>query len=103
MARERLYDYPETEYSRAIARLGWSQVGAARALGIDPRTSRRYIATDLSLPDALVRLLRIAVHMGLDASEFDAETCHTDLLVEFVLRHKIRYDKYQELISKPIR
>lgn len=63
MARERIYDYPETEYSRAIARLGWSQVGAAKLLGIDARTSRRYISGDLPLPGPLSKLLRLLVHL----------------------------------------
>ena len=63
MARERIYDYPETEYSRSIDRLGWSQVGAAKLLGIDPRTSRRYISGDLPLTGPLSKLLRILVHL----------------------------------------
>jgi hypothetical protein len=63
MARERIYDYPETEYARAIERLGWSQVGAAKLLGIDPRTSRRYIAGDLAMPSTLQKLLRLIVRL----------------------------------------
>lgn len=30
------------QYRKAIAELGLSQVGAAKALGINPRTSRKY-------------------------------------------------------------
>ena len=63
MPRERVYDYPETEYARAIERLGWSQVGAAKLLGIDPRTSRRYIAGDLAMPSTLRTLLRVLVSL----------------------------------------
>jgi hypothetical protein len=63
MARERIYDYPETEYARAVERLGWSQVGAAKRLGIDPRTSRRYISGDLQLPRPLQILLRVLVNL----------------------------------------
>ena len=63
MARERQYDYPVTEYARAIERLGWSQVGAAKLLGIDPRTSRRYIAGDLAMPSTLRTLLRVLVNL----------------------------------------
>lgn len=63
MPPERKYDYPETEYSRAIDRLGWSQVGAAKALGIDPRTSRRYASGDLAMPSALRLLLRVLVNL----------------------------------------
>lgn len=32
-----------------LERLGLSQVGAANALGIDPRTMRRYLAGDLKI------------------------------------------------------
>ena len=64
MARERIYDYPETEYSRAIARLGWSQVGAAKMLGLDPRTSRRLVAGDIPLRGPLQRLLRVLIALN---------------------------------------
>lgn len=60
---ERKYDYPETEYSRALERLGWSQVGAARMLGIDARTSRRYASGDLQPPKPLQILLRVLVNL----------------------------------------
>lgn len=61
MPPERKYDYPVTEYTLAIERLGWSQVGAAKMLGIDARTSRRYAAGDLELPKPLQMLLRVLV------------------------------------------
>lgn len=63
MPRERLYVYPETEYTKAIRRLGWSQVHAGQMLGIDPRTSRRYASGDLSLPNPLQMLLRVLVNL----------------------------------------
>lgn len=63
MTAPRLYDYPVTEYARAIDRLGWSQVGAAKMLGIDPRTSRRYISGDLQPPNTLKLLLRVLVNL----------------------------------------
>lgn len=103
MAREREYDYAETEYERAIKRLGWSQVGAARTLGIDPRTSRRYVGRDLALPDALQRLLRVAVHLGLSEDDFSPEDSHVDTLIRAIYRHKIPESKYFELIATPIR
>jgi hypothetical protein len=34
-----------TEYRAAIAALGLSQIGAAKAIGVTERTSRRYAAT----------------------------------------------------------
>jgi hypothetical protein len=64
MARPRIYEYPVTEYATAIERLGWSQVHAAKTLGIDPRTSRRYISGDLALPRPLQILLRVLVNLG---------------------------------------
>jgi hypothetical protein len=42
----------------ALARLGLSQRGAARLLGIDERTMRKYIAGDLVIPELLVWALR---------------------------------------------
>lgn len=74
MPRERIYDYPETEYARAIDRLGWSQVGAAKLLGIDPRTSRRYIAGDLAMPSALQKLLRLLVSLRISETRFVEHT-----------------------------
>lgn len=86
MARERIYDYPETEYSRAIARLGWSQVGAARLLGIDPRTSRRYIAGDLEMTKPLTYLLRVLVHLGRTDEWFES-VAHTGTGDEETVRY----------------
>ena len=34
----------QTEFSKAIDALGLTQVSAARFLGVDPRTCRRYVA-----------------------------------------------------------
>jgi hypothetical protein len=61
MPRERVYDYPPTEYSRAIARLGWNQVQASRMLGLAPRSSRRYAAGDREMDGPLSRLLRLLI------------------------------------------
>jgi hypothetical protein len=41
-----------------LARIGLSQRGAARLLGIDERTMRKYIAGDLVIPEMLVWALR---------------------------------------------
>jgi hypothetical protein len=45
-------------YDTALARLGLSQRGAARLLGIDERTMRKYVAGDLVIPELLVWALR---------------------------------------------
>jgi plasmid maintenance system antidote protein VapI len=42
----------------ALARLGLSQRGAARLLGIDERTMRKYVAGDLVIPEMMVWALR---------------------------------------------
>ena len=39
----------------ALARMGLSQRGAARLLGIDERTMRKYVAGDLIIPEMLLR------------------------------------------------
>lgn len=61
MPRERVYNYPPTEYSRSIARLGWNQVQASRMLGIGERSSRRYAAGDRPMDGPLERLLRLLI------------------------------------------
>jgi len=45
------------QFRAAIVRLGLSQLAAARLLGIDGRTCRRYIRGDLKIPPPLARLL----------------------------------------------
>lgn len=54
----RQYEYATTPYQRHLTRLGWSQLHAARVLGIDPRTSRRYASGDLNTPEAVIRKLK---------------------------------------------
>lgn len=47
-----------TALRTALNRLGLSQVGAARILGIDPRTMRRYCSGELPVPRWLPLALR---------------------------------------------
>jgi DNA-binding transcriptional regulator YiaG len=47
------------EYRAIIEALGMNQVGAARFLGIGPRTSRRWIAGDAVPTVAASKLLRL--------------------------------------------
>ena len=49
----------QTEFSKAIDALGLTQVSAARFLGVDPRTCRRYVAGELPLPPAAAMLFRV--------------------------------------------
>jgi plasmid maintenance system antidote protein VapI len=53
-----------TQYQDTIDRLGLSQVGAARLFGVDPRTSRRWVAGDLVIPRAVALALRLMVAHG---------------------------------------
>lgn len=46
------------EYRLTIEHLGLSQIGAARLLGIDDRTSRRYALGERDIPPPVARFLR---------------------------------------------
>jgi len=45
------------QYRAAIGRLGLSQVGAAKLLGVDPRTSRRWACGEREVPAPAERFL----------------------------------------------
>lgn len=47
------------QFQNAIDRLGLSQVGAARLLGADPRTARRWALGERSIPEPIAILLRL--------------------------------------------
>ncbi|ESX78464.1 helix-turn-helix domain-containing protein [Mesorhizobium sp. LSHC414A00] len=51
-------------FKATIERLGLSQLAAARLLGIDGRTCRRYIKGDLKIPQPLARLLAYIERYG---------------------------------------
>lgn len=52
-------DMTADEYRYSIERLGLSQVAAAKALGVDPRTSRRWANDERSIPEPVAILLRL--------------------------------------------
>ena len=54
-----------TDYRAAIARLGLSQGGAARLVGVDARTSRRWALGEVPVPGPVVRLLWTCEHFPL--------------------------------------
>lgn len=56
------------EYRDALAALSLSQVGAARLLGVDPRTSRHW-AADMNPPRAVALCLRLMLTHGVTADE----------------------------------
>ena len=49
------------QFSTTIDRLGLSQVGAAKLIGITGRTCRRYAAGDAEIPEPTAKLLRLAL------------------------------------------
>jgi hypothetical protein len=59
------------EYKRAVTRVGLSQVGAGRFLGVDGRSAQRWGAGDAPIPMSVVKLLRLMMHLKLSAAEVD--------------------------------
>lgn len=57
------------DFSAAIAALGWSQEEAARQLGVDGRTVRRWVAGDRAIP----KLAEIALGCMARLREFSAK------------------------------
>ena len=49
------------QYRIALARLNLTQVGAARLLGADPRTSRRWALGERSVPEPVAILVRLLI------------------------------------------
>jgi DNA-binding transcriptional regulator YdaS (Cro superfamily) len=49
------------QFTAALAQLELSQVGAAKLLGCDERSARRYAAGDREIPAAVAKLLRLAL------------------------------------------
>lgn len=47
------------QFRAAIDKLGLSQVGAARLVGADPRTGRRWALDERPVPDCVAILLRL--------------------------------------------
>jgi hypothetical protein len=52
------------QYLAAIRRLGLSQVGAGRALGVSERQAQRYAAGDSPIPPPIARLLTLMLAAG---------------------------------------
>ncbi len=46
------------QFRATLKRLGLNQVAAAKQLGVDPRTVRRWLAGDRKIPEPVVILLR---------------------------------------------
>jgi DNA-binding transcriptional regulator YiaG len=59
------------QFRRAISELGLSQLAAARMLGYDGRTVRRWIAGEIGVPPAAAKLLRLAADGKLTVREIE--------------------------------
>lgn len=57
------------QYADAIERLGLSQRAAGKFLGIDERTSRKWIAGDARIPESAAKLLRLMVRLKLSPDD----------------------------------
>jgi len=53
----------DAELRDLLGRLELTQSGAARMLGVDPRTMRRWIAGERAIPEVVVRLLDLLEHV----------------------------------------
>jgi hypothetical protein len=52
-------------YEHSIARLGLSQRAAGKFLGVDERTSRRWVSGDSAIPESAAKLLRLMIRLKL--------------------------------------
>lgn len=59
------------QYADAIERLGLSQRGAGKFLGVDERTSRKWIAGGARIPESAAKLLRLMVRLKIKPDEVD--------------------------------
>jgi DNA-binding transcriptional regulator YiaG len=53
------------QYIDAIARLGLSQRAAGEFLGVDERTSRRWVSGESTIPESVAKLLRTMIRLNL--------------------------------------
>lgn len=60
------------QFRSALSRLDLSQVGAARLVGADPRTARRWALGERPIPDCVAILLRLMLAGKLTAADIDA-------------------------------
>jgi DNA-binding transcriptional regulator YiaG len=60
------------QFQAAIDRLGLSQVGAARLVGADPRTARKWAAGNNKVPECVAILLRLLIAGKITTGDIDA-------------------------------
>jgi hypothetical protein len=59
------------QFTQALEKLDLSQLGAARMLGYDGRTVRRWVAGDGAIPPAVAKLLRLALARRITVEEIE--------------------------------
>jgi transcriptional regulator with XRE-family HTH domain len=47
------------QFRHALRQLGWNQVQAAKRLGVNPRTVRRWVAGDSRIPESVRIVLQL--------------------------------------------
>jgi transcriptional regulator with XRE-family HTH domain len=57
------------EYRNAIAALGLQQTEAARLLGVDERTSRRWASGEREIPPPVARFLQLLLATGMTGAK----------------------------------
>lgn len=57
------------QYAEIIDRLGLSQRAAGAFLGVTERTSRRWIAGDVAIPEAVSKLLHLMARLKLNPTD----------------------------------
>jgi DNA-binding transcriptional regulator YiaG len=57
------------QYAAAIEALGLSQRAAGKFLGVDERTSRRWVSGDSAIPESAAKLLRLMIKLGLSPDD----------------------------------
>lgn len=60
------------QFQTALDRLGLSQVGAARLVGADPRTARRWALGERSVPEPVAILLRLMLAGKVTSDDVEA-------------------------------
>jgi hypothetical protein len=60
------------QFRSAIARLDLSQVGAARLVGADPRTGRRWALGERPVPECVGILLRLLIAKKITVADVEA-------------------------------
>ena len=61
-----------TQFRATLDRLDLTQVGAARLLGSDERTVRRWASGDRTIPQAVVIMLRLLVAKKITIEDIEA-------------------------------